>query len=121
MAYGAHFLENVPNGPVSPEPMKRLRLAFEQLGELVGLLVWRGEGQQQNSARSGFVGCHGGLQLSPSTFGHLGSADGTGPDTATGLESSVCSRAVFVVLPHLNVSVIGSDSHALCSAAFRED
>lgn len=121
MAYGAHFLENVPNGPVSPEPMERLRLPFEQVGQLVGFLVWRGEGQQKDGARSGFVGCHGGLKLSPSTFRNLGSTDRTGPDTATGLEASICSSTVFVVFPHLNVRVVRPDSHALCSAAFRED
>lgn len=121
MAYGSHFLKNVPNGPVSPETMDRLRLPFEQLGQLVRLLVWRGEGQQQHSARSGFVGCHGGLKLSPSTFRDLGSTNWTGPDTATGLEASVGSSAVFVMFPHLNVRVVRSDSHALGSAAFRED
>lgn len=121
MAYGSHFLKDSQNGAISPEPMQCLRLPFEQLGQLVRLLVWRGEGQQQHSARSGFVSCHGGLKLSPSTFRNLGSANRTGPDTATGLEASVGSRAVFVVFPHLNVRVVRSDSHALCSAAFRED
>jgi hypothetical protein len=118
MAYGAHFLKDSQNGSISPKTMQGLRLPFEQLGQLVGLLMWRGEGQKKHSARSGFVGCHGGLELSPPTFRNLGSAHGTGPNTATGLEASVCSRAVFVVFPHLNVRVIGPDSEALCSTAF---
>ena len=121
MANGAHFLKNSQDGAISPKPMQGLRLTFQELGQLVGLLVWRGEGQQQHGARSSFVGCHGSLELSPSAFRYLGSADRTGPDTATGLESSVCSRAVFVVFPHLDVRVVGPDSQALCRAAFRQD
>ena len=113
MANGPHLLENLLHRAIAPEAMQRLGLVLQQLGQLVGFLVWRGEREQRHCPGLRLVCRHGRLQLDPPALGNLGRTDWASPDTPAGLQASIGGRAVFVVFPHLNVRVECPDSQAL--------
>jgi hypothetical protein len=98
-----HLSHNGLDFPITQEALQCLALLFQELGEVVAALMGCGEGQKGHRATLCPVNVHGLEQFNPATLCDLGGADRARPNAATGLQTAIAGRVVFLGLPDLNV------------------